>query len=698
MIFFIMLLSVAPAYAYAISDTVQIASEPDYPPYCFVDENGEAAGLRVNIKIGIWNRIKQDLAEGRIDALPLVGRTPEREDLYDFTMPYLSLHGAVFVRQGTRNINSLADLKDKKIAVMKGDNAEEFVRRENISDHITTTKTFNEAFKELSRGKQDAVITQRVMGIELLKTLGIRNIKALDFQLPKFRQDFCFAVQKGNQELLFRLNEGLSIIIANDTYEEIRYRWFGPEMRQSELIAYVIKYIVRILIPLLVVLSFAAVIFLRREVRRKTADLRKEVQNRSEITSTLKRSEEEIQLLLNSTAEGIYGIDTQGNCTFINQSALNILKYSGQEQVLGKNMHELIHHTKADGSRYEKKDCKVYRAFREGLRIHCDDEVLWRSDGTGFDAEYFSYPIVQHDKIIGSVVAFWDITERKETEKELIEIKNHLEALVEERTAELEKKVRRLDRSEKALLYMVEDLTDMQTQLEEERRKLLISNKELEEFSYSVSHDLRAPLRAIDGYSRFLLEDYADKLDEEGRRYIDVIRTNAGKMDRLIIDLLNLSRITLADINPSLVDMREIAQSVFNEITSDEQKKAFEISIEEMPMVECDITFIKHVWQNLISNAIKYSAKSQTRKIEIKATEHNNEIVFCIKDCGVGFDNRYMDKLFGVFQRLHGEEEFEGTGVGLAIVKNIVERHGGKVWAEGNINAGAAFYFSLPKE
>ena len=152
--------------------------------------------------------------------MPLVGRTPEREEVYDFTLPYLSLHGAVFVRKGTKGINSISDLKDKEVVVMAGDNAEEFVRREKISDKIFTTHTFKEAFKDLNNGNYDAVLTQRVLGIKLLEEMGIDEIEPLNFQIPKFRQDFCFAVKKGDTELLASLNEGLSIVIANGTYDE----------------------------------------------------------------------------------------------------------------------------------------------------------------------------------------------------------------------------------------------------------------------------------------------------------------------------------------------------------------------------------------------------------------------------------------------------------------------------------------------
>jgi light-regulated signal transduction histidine kinase (bacteriophytochrome) len=218
----------------------------------------------------------------------------------------------------------------------------------------------------------------------------------------------------------------------------------------------------------------------------------------------------------------------------------------------------------------------------------------------------------------------------------------------------------------------------------------------LDAFTYSVSHDLRAPLRAINGYSDFLLEDYSDKLDDEGKRFLQVIRSNASKMDRLIIDMLNLSRISRTEMRMAAVDMGRVAQTVFREIATEEEQNSFELEVEELPTVSCDYALMKQVWINLISNALKYSGNSTIKKIYIGSRKEANELVFFVKDFGAGFDPKYQDKLFGVFQRLHREEEFKGTGVGLAIVQRIIHRHGGRVWAEAEQNKGAVFSFTLP--
>lgn len=706
------------ATQYNVNDTITIASEPDYPPYCIINANGEAdgfaidlfkaaadaVGLNLEIKIGIWNHIKQDLAEGRLDALPFVGRTPEREESFDFTMPYLSLHGAVFVRKGTKGIYSLDDLKDKEIVVMKGDNAEEFVRRKKISDKIFTTNTFEEAFRELAKGKHDAVITQRITGIKLLENMSIKSVIPLEMQIPEFRQDFCFAVQEGNEALLNILNEGLSIVIANDSYREIKLKWFGPDEKAKINFWKILLTSLYIIVPLFIIMALFSIYYLRRKVREQTKNLKAEITEHKKTYEELKKqqallkeTEQQIRLLLNSTAEGIYGIDLNGLCTFINKSALLALGYDKMEKLIGKNMHKLIHHSKADGTKLKVDECKIFRAFREGKGTHSDDEVLWRSDGTNFHSEYFSYPVFQDGKITGAVVTFRDITERKKVERELRKLKNELELTVAERTRELNNKILKLDKSQKAMLYMVEDLNKLTAKLKMQGKKLELSNRELEAFTYSVSHDLRAPLRAINGFAKFLMEDYHEKLDDEGKRFINTIVDNAIKMDKLITDLLNLSRVTRGSLKYSRVDMEATILSMYSEVATENEKKTFELDIDKLHPINCDSGLIKQVWQNLLSNALKYSAKAKIKKIEITSKESKSEITYFIKDYGAGFNPDYKNKLFGVFQRLHGEDEFVGIGVGLAIVQRIISRHGGKVGAEGDVNKGASFYFSLPK-
>jgi PAS domain S-box-containing protein len=223
-------------------------------------------------------------------------------------------------------------------------------------------------------------------------------------------------------------------------------------------------------------------------------------------------------------------------------------------------------------------------------------------------------------------------------------------------------------------------------------------NKELEAFSYSVSHDLRAPLRSIDGYSRILIEDHSEKLGGEGQRIINVIINNAKRMGQLIDDLLEFSRLGRMEVSYSEIDMTTMVNGIVRDLREHEPTRDIEFITHPLLTSIVDAQMIKQVWVNLVSNAIKYTGKKPKSMIEIDSVDRNNEVVYSIKDNGVGFDMQYVDKLFGVFQRLHKIQEFSGTGVGLAIVKRIVTRHGGKVWAEGKVNEGATFYFSIPKK
>ena len=274
-----------------------------------------------------------------------------------------------------------------------------------------------------------------------------------------------------------------------------------------------------------------------------------------------------------------------------------------------------------------------------------------------------------------------------QTRDELRLLNERLEDLVEERTKELKK-------NEKKILAFNAEL---EQRVAERTTQLQAVNKELETFSYSVSHDLKAPLRAIDGFTSILIEKHQNKLDSDGQHICDVIKSSAVQMSRLIEDLLTFSRLNRSELHMSAIDMKTMANSIYYEYSLPEQRENISFTVRDIPRAFGDPSLIRQVWANLISNAVKFSSKKDHPEINIDCEADKNEIIYSISDNGAGFDMQYADKLFSVFQRLHDSAEFEGTGIGLAIVKRIVNRHGGRVWATGETDKGATFYFSLPQ-
>ena len=229
--------------------------------------------------------------------------------------------------------------------------------------------------------------------------------------------------------------------------------------------------------------------------------------------------------------------------------------------------------------------------------------------------------------------------------------------------------------------------------------ELTAANDELDAFSHSVSHDLRAPLRAIDGFSRTLLEEHAAQLDAEGRRLLGVVRGGAQKMGQLIDDLLAFSRVGRREVKRARADMGALVRAVFSELVADEAERArVELRLGDLPPAAVDPTLLRQVWTNLLANAVKYTRPRERAMVEVAGGRQGDRLVYHVRDNGVGFDMEYAGKLFGVFQRLHSVREFEGTGVGLALVKRIVVRHGGDVWADGRVGEGATFGFWLPDQ
>jgi PAS domain S-box-containing protein len=374
------------------------------------------------------------------------------------------------------------------------------------------------------------------------------------------------------------------------------------------------------------------------------------------VEAKARESEEKLRLknlVFNASIAANSISDINGIITEVNDAFLKAWGYPHKDHAIGKAISEFMI--------YPDEGALIVKALLKYGEWE-GDYTARKMDGSSFIAHGLA-TIIRDDtgNTIGYQSSVLDVTEWKNQEVEIRILNEELEKKVISRTEQLE-----------------------------------TANKELESFSYSVSHDLRAPLRAVHSYTNILLEEYENKLDEDGKRLCRIISSSAIQMGCLIDDLLSFSRIGRSTLNPAKLEMKSIAKAGFEEALQESRNKEINITIDKLHQVKGDPGLIKLVWNNLISNAIKYTSKKKKPEIIIGSAQVNGMINYFIRDNGVGFDMQYNHKLFGVFQRLHSEREFEGNGVGLAIVQRIIQKHNGKVWAESEVGKGATFYFSLP--
>ena len=360
-----------------------------------------------------------------------------------------------------------------------------------------------------------------------------------------------------------------------------------------------------------------------------------------------KLSEEEgrLRLVLNSAAEAIYGIDMEGICTLANPACLRMLGYAREEELIGKQMHATIHHSRADGCPLPMSECSVFKDVLEGREAHTDSEVHWRKDGTSFPVEYWAHPKVQDGRVVGAVVTFVDITERKKAEDALQR-----------------------------------------------------SNADLERFAYSVSHDMRQPLRAISGHLQLLKLSLKDKLDENDRENLGFALDGAHRMDSMIVSLLEYSRVGRKTESKQFIASRVSLDEAlgFLKPLIDETHTEMRLS-GEWPQVFASHDELARLIQNLVGNAIKFREKEQPALVEINSTVEGKAWRVCVRDYGVGINSKQIGRLFQFFSRLQSRGRFEGTGMGLALCRRIVEQHNGRIWVESEGEGkGSVFMFELP--
>jgi PAS domain S-box-containing protein len=372
----------------------------------------------------------------------------------------------------------------------------------------------------------------------------------------------------------------------------------------------------------------------------------------------IKENEQRFRMLAENFPDFVIRFDRDGRYTYVNPAFEKAFGMPA-ESIIGKTLQELPQRSKAKQT--DTPLALIRHVFDEGIAT--ESEAYW---DTEMGECIFENRYVPEKDAAGNVVNVLciarDVTEQKQAEAEINKLNQELEQRVVDRTAQLE-----------------------------------AANKELEAFAYSVSHDLRAPLRHIDGFIELLQNKARTLLDEKGQHYMTMIADSAGQMGKLIDDLLSFSRMGRNEMITGQVDLGGLVDEVVRQFGPETENRNVEWNIAGLPLVRGDRSMLKIVFTNLISNALKFTRPREHPRIEIGSSQDLNEAVISISDNGVGFDMEYADKLFGVFQRLHRQEDFEGTGIGLANVRRIVNRHGGRTWAEGKVDCGATFYLSLPQ-
>nr|WP_320192744.1 transporter substrate-binding domain-containing protein [uncultured Desulfobacter sp.] len=431
-----------------LQHVIKSASEFDYPPFSIVKEGGEAdgfsvellkevalaSGLNISFEVGPWNQIKQKLIDRKIDVLPLVSYSLKRDTYFDFSAPYIRMHGTIFVRKGETSIRSESDLKNKQVLVMNGDTAHEYAVKNELTDNLVLTPSFEQAFNDLSNGKADAVIIQQLVGHQLIKKLGItsiidvssikdKDLKPIIHPLAGFEQKFCIAVSEGNKDLLQHINEGLMLVIANGTYEKLYNKWFGPILPKPTLNFWeTLKLILSIIVPVIVALCFLGILFLKREVKRRTDHLKNEIESHQKTNEALLESKAMFQAAMDYSQAGIaIAKAPDGKLIYVNDSALNIRGEARAKIVDGVGIEQYVASWQIlhfDGTPYKEDEVPLARAILFGET--CSEEFIVKRPDQEDRIVWANAAPIKNEKgeIIYGIVVFLDITKRKKAEQE----------------------------------------------------------------------------------------------------------------------------------------------------------------------------------------------------------------------------------------------------------------------------------------
>lgn len=630
-----------------------------FEPINYIDETGQAQGLypdllreiareedwQLQFVPGNWSEGLERLQNGDIDIILSVAYSQSRAEVMDFNHEsVMELWGQVFVRPDDDSHN-ISDLAGHRVAVMRKDiNGLNFIATTEefgIKCEIVEVNSHSEVFDAVRKGNVKAGVAPQHFGLRHYKDY---NLIPSTIQFSPF--SIYFATKRGEQFRVLTAIDQHLIPWKKDHnsfyYERLSY-WLGDGSGSRFVVPGWLFWTIAAIVGA-VILLVGMSIYLKREVAKRTREWR--------------QSENRFRLAIMSAPLPVLLHADDGEVLMVNDVWTKLTGYALDDIPTVK---EWIQRACAVDEQAPHGDLERPHSLQS--RQPQGESTIVVASGEQRTWTFSSAPLGPLEcgrKLIVSMAM--DITERRHAEEEIIRLHAGLEQRVIQRTAELE-----------------------------------TANRELEAFSYSVSHDLRAPLRHIDGYVTLLVSLCRDELNGKAQHYVDTIADSARRAGDLIDDLLRFSRTSRQEMTHEKVDMNRMLRALLAQLKQSHAERSIDWILEELPSVRADAALLRQVWVNLLDNAVKYTRTTATAKIEIRAIKVAGEVQFMVKDNGVGFDMRYADKLFGVFQRLHSSNEFEGTGIGLATAQRIIHRHSGRIWVEAEPGQGATFLFSLPK-
>jgi len=613
-------------------------------------------GWRVSYVNGTWDDNLERVRSGKIDLVLDMAQTPKR--IAEFSLnddPVVPKWSQIYVRQGSP-IKNVRDLDGQRVAVNKGDvtstAVRQLARQWKVRPVFVVTDSTARQFELLGSGDVAAAATDNIAGVAYNR---YPSVVPSTIMFAPFTTGFGTA--KGRNADLLAAVDAYIAAQAGDpasSYNRALVRWLHTgetsvrrEFRVPPWLMWAL-----VAVAALAALFFGASTLFSHQVRRKTRELREQ-------NAELRASEQRFRVLVDEAPEAIVVIDArQGVYVDANANALRLFGCS-REELLGSRPVRFYTERGADG-RPPAESVEEHSARALAGETLTFERLVRGLDGhmTPCAVSLVRLPSADRDLLRASFV---DISDRKRAEADMAAVNQLLEERVAERTAQL-----------------------------------LAVNEEVQAFAYSVSHDLRGPLRAIDGFSEILAQDYADVLDEEGRDDLRRVRAAAQHMGNLIDALLALSRLSRREIEPADVDVDRVAAAVVSRLRDVEPARQVVVTIADGGIVRTDPDLFEAVLVNLLENAWKFTRDRPEAHIAVGRETMDGESAFYVRDDGAGFDQAYADKLFQPFQRLHGADEYPGTGIGLATVRRIVTRLGGRCWARGAVGQGATFYFTLP--